>query len=330
MRLACGRSALTGVLSLSIAACCHVPPKSVDVSGCQDISGIVGREFRFSFAGLFRAPTTEASAGLIAGMTFPQISREYRETLIMGDHLCRAAAAGRISPDIYERFLSAQLDGLGVLAVKSGARTPQEAQDARAAAAGRIAAAATGGLEGKMEAATLTVPGPPSSTPFGGAKAIYDAASPSLPDVPRDPNLDVDYVEMSVRIADLRREISLLKTPPGSVISTPGYQAAGYVLFENNSSDLTDQALATLKAVVAQRGPFGAYRVEGFSDATGAFGHNLALSGQRAARVAEALRALGVKGVISAAGGGRTNGFGAEAGLNRRVEITWLPPPGSP
>jgi len=196
-------------------------------------------------------------------------------------------------------------------------------QSARAMVAKEIVAAGGPGMAAVLNAADIAKAGPLSPKPFASARAVFNEVNAELPPPRADSGLDADYAALGAMIAELRSQLVELdrRLPP---VPRP-YQPAGHVLFDKNASTLNNAALETLKEIVAKQGSEAAYSLEGFADQSGDFARNLDLSSQRAARVAEALRALGVRGPITVAAVGRTNAFGDEAGLNRRVQIGWRP-----
>lgn len=298
-----------------MAACATTPERAA--SGCQDISGIMGREFRWSIGARSNRGGDSIDLGSYIGSTLPQISQEFRETLLMGDHLCRAAELGLIDPDIYESFMSAQLDGIGRVAQEQGGRSKQEVDSALTAAFNDVLAAAPPrvGRELRESQTRQSILPAGQTTPFQLARSIYAGVQEQLPPNVSAPYESAMYQELRARLEDLSDRIDAL----------PNFQdVLGSVYFSVNSSDLDAVSRREIAAIVRAVGPGAKFRLEGFADPSGSYEHNRVLSEARANAVAAYLAELGAGSVVTTIGFGRTDQFG-DAAANRRVIIQRLP-----
>jgi outer membrane protein OmpA-like peptidoglycan-associated protein len=326
------RSRLVVLLAAASSVGCTTP---FDESGCQDISGIIGREYRFSFLSAVTSQPVDAEAGMQASSTFPEISRDYRETLIMGDHLCRAAEAGLIDSDVYESYLNAQLGALGAEAVRTGRATPEQAAARQAVAARQIEAAARRRADLDDEAiaqGARAASANDAQTNFSEARRIYDGVRENISNVPQsvgDPLGDAGYNELIARFDRLTTEINDIKTQRLASIAQDD-QVLGFVLFAFNSDALDADAHRELDGIVRAGGLGSVYRVEGFADPSGPYAANIDLTQRRADAVANHLRSEGAANVVVTIASGRTDRFGPDARLNRRVTVSILRSTGPP
>lgn len=301
---------------LLLGACATTPERAA--SGCQDISGILGREFRWSFGLNSSGAWGSSDMGTQIGSTFPPISQEFRETLIMGDHLCRAAELGLIDAEAYERFVDAQFAGLSAVAQQQGDRSEEEIAGSQTRARAAILGIAPPRLR-----AELTSPHPdrdgaePMATPFERAREIYSEVESSLPPNVSAPFESASYDELRSRVGALEARVDGF-TPPAT--HDFAIDTLGNVYFALNSSELDAAARREVESIVRAVGVEAQLRLEGFADPSGSFEHNRALSEARANAVAGYLRELGVVSVVMTIGSGRTDQFG-DAASNRRVTI---------
>lgn len=319
------RPAALALISLFASACAHT--RYQHDSACQDISGIVGREWRVSFSSRITSFLARLNLGFYAGSTFPEISREYRETLIMGDHLCRAAAAGLVSPDLYERFLVAQLTGIHNLAIEAGTRSRDDVASGNAALAEEIRTAAPSRIRAALAQNLLDgTPAPQSRvSPFADARQVYAEAAPSLPPQQRSAETDAAYAELLARIEALAALVSQHASDadgtrePGE--ATPARERVSHSIFFDIGSDrLSDDVREEIRLLVERWGSARPYGVEGYADISGNRAANLRLSERRATAVAAMLRFYGASDVRLVMGSGATTAFGSDP-RNRRVII---------
>lgn len=304
------------------SACQH--RSIVDRSGCTNIEGIVGGEFRLDASAHARVPTVEGGAGLLVSWTYPEISREFRETLIMGTHLCHAAAAKLIHPKIYQEYLAKQLGGLGAVAIEASARSPDEVKSDQAKVVDRILALRAPALGGGYDRSQILMLSNPrlvaASAPFRAATDIYRSVEETLPPRSSNPN-DVGYLEVSSRLEALSSELRSLQDRLPPALPQDEIQSLGHVTFAFNSAELDSSAKRELQAIFESAGPTTVFRVVGYADVTGSYEHNSRLTRRRTEAVSSFLRTLGARDAVVMIAAGRTDEFGQAHRENRRVVV---------
>jgi hypothetical protein len=296
-----------GLLVLLLSSGCVYRP--AENTACQDISGIVGREYRISFFAILFGGAFESA--------LPDITPQFRETLIMGDRLCKAAERGVISYDLYSRYLDQQLRAIGVIAVRTGANG--------STAAGAVATIARDILRVARGAITLDIDpahwadladNRPIPELFGPMRQTYASAVSLLPpDIASDTGPLLDLARPPVTSGRGRVDLA----PP--VPSRVGGVRSTHILFASGSAQLDARALNILSAMLTTTGPGDGFLLRGFADARGGYAANAALSVRRIAAVVAYLKGAGVTGPIATAALGRTDSFGADIAQNRRVTI---------